>query len=350
MRLIDFCPSPAFVVWDITYACPLRCCHCYSESGRRAPRQLSADQLLQVTDALTLARPKGIVLSGGEPLAVKEIFEVARRISGAGVEVILYTSGWNFTTEMIPEITSLFSRVTVSVDGATAEVHDRIRGRACSFDRALSALGRLNDAVAGLRADAKFALQLGIDFVVMRSNFHQLPQFCAEVLPRFPQLSAVSFGAVIPTGLGSRASFTEKELLDSSQVMRLHGMQEELQLLTPAGIAVSTSDNRKFQMHPDLLAQGMDIPPLQVEPDGRVRAMPIYEGTIGSLLEEPLTVLWERAMERWNDPFVTNALSPAHDFQAWAEATRQIDLHFGTIADLDRIRRRPLYKGPAEGA
>jgi MoaA/NifB/PqqE/SkfB family radical SAM enzyme len=348
MRLIEFCPSPAFVVWDITYACPLRCCHCYSESGRRPSRQLNGDQLLQVTDALTEAKPKGIVLSGGEPLAVKEIFQVARKISGAGVNAILYTSGWNFAVEMLPEITSLFSRVTVSLDGATPEMHDRIRGRAGSFDRALNALSQLNDAVSGLRSQAKHNPLLGIDFVVMRSNFHQLSQFCTEVLPLFPQLSAVSFAAVIPTGLGSRASFAEQELLDPSQVVQLLSIQEELQSLAPSAVTVSTSDNRKFQMHPDLLSEGMDIPPLQVEPDGSVRAMPIYEGTIGSLLEEPLTVLWERAMERWSDPFVIRVLRPAHDFQEWAEATRQIDLRFGTSADLDRIRRRPLYNGSAK--
>ena len=109
-------------------------------------------------------------------------------------------------------------------------------GQAGSFDRALNALGQLNEAVAGLRVDAKFAPQLGIDFVVMQSNFHQLPHFCTEVLPRFQQLSAVSFGAVIPTGLGSRASFAEKELLDSNQVMRLHGMQESYSSSHPSGL------------------------------------------------------------------------------------------------------------------
>lgn len=43
---------PPDVVWDITYACPLRCTHCYSESGRRPARQLSRAELIRVADAL----------------------------------------------------------------------------------------------------------------------------------------------------------------------------------------------------------------------------------------------------------------------------------------------------------
>ena len=85
-RLIDVCPTPRFIVWDITYACPLRCSHCYSESGRRASRQLTTNDLYRVTDALVSTSPRAIVLSGGEPLVVKEIFDVATRMVEAGVE------------------------------------------------------------------------------------------------------------------------------------------------------------------------------------------------------------------------------------------------------------------------
>src|SRR5258708_25282306 len=108
MRLIDLVPTPPFIVWDITYACPLRCVHCYSESGRRPTRQLSFDDLHRVTGALISVNPVGIVLSGGEPLLVKGIFSVAERMRNAGVKVILYTGGWGFVPAMLPDIMRLF--------------------------------------------------------------------------------------------------------------------------------------------------------------------------------------------------------------------------------------------------
>jgi MoaA/NifB/PqqE/SkfB family radical SAM enzyme len=345
MRLIDLYPTPRFVVWDITYACPLRCTHCYSESGRRPSRQLRDDELYRVADRIIAARPAAVVISGGEPLVVPELFSVAERMVTAGVEVILYTSGWSFVPAMLPDITSLCSRVIVSVDGASAEVHDRIRGRAGSFARAMNALTHLDRAVEQCLRDSAWAPQVGIDFVVMRRNFDQLREFCTSIVPRFPHLYSVSFGAVIPTGLASRPTFADCELLtdEQEQLLAAGQLRDELQALVRDSVLVTTSDNRRFQLHPQLLAAGADIPPLQVEPDGRVRAMPIYEGTVGTLLEEPLAELWARAIERWTDPFVVETLTPATTMKGWAEATRRIDVRFGSPLDQARIARRPAY-------
>ncbi|MFN2593230.1 MAG: radical SAM protein, partial [Candidatus Dormibacteria bacterium] len=122
--------GPRDIVWDITYACPLRCIHCYSESGRRPTRQLSHADMLRVANALIALRPQGIVLSGGEPLTVKGIFDVVERIARARIPVILYSSGWSLQPSMIPDILGMVTRLSVSLDGATPDVHDRIRGRA----------------------------------------------------------------------------------------------------------------------------------------------------------------------------------------------------------------------------
>ncbi|MFI6995754.1 hypothetical protein [Nonomuraea wenchangensis] len=82
---------------------------------------------------------------------------------------------------------------------------------------------------------------------------------------------------------------------------------------------------------------------LQVEPDGEVRAMPIYEGTVGNLLTEDAGTLWERVQERWSDPFVVETLSAVRSMQDWAEAARRLDHHFGTDEVRRRIDRRPPY-------
>ena len=86
---------------------------------------------------------------------------------------------------------------------------------------------------------------------------------------------------------------------------------------------------------------------MQVEPDGAVRAMAIYEGTVGSLLTEPGDVLWRRSIERWNHPVVTEALASAGTMAGCAEATRRIDYHLGTDSDRARIDRRPPLATPA---
>ncbi|MFF5213015.1 radical SAM protein [Streptosporangium sp. NPDC000396] len=336
---------PLEIIWDITYACPLRCSHCYSESGRRPARQLEHDEMTRVADALIAMRPYGISLAGGEPLLVRGVFEIAERMSAAGIKVALFTGGWSVRPEMVDDIARGFFRVSVSVDGATAQVHDRVRGRRGSFDRAMRALALLDEAARERRLAGEERLSFGIDYVVVRSNFHQVEDMCTTVAPRFPELGFLSFGAVVPEGLASRAGFAEHELLSDTQAGLLGGeaCRERLRSLAPPSVQVTATDNLALQMRPDRIRRGQFFPALQIEPDGEVRAMAAYEGTIGNVLTDPPAELWRRAVERWHDPFVVEALTPVRTMRQWAEATRKIDYHFGSDAVRARLDRRPEF-------
>lgn len=336
---------PLEIIWDITYACPLRCTHCYSESGRRPTRQLDHRDLLRVADAIIAMEPYGVSLAGGEPLAVAGVLEVAERMSAAGTKVALFTGGWTMRPDLVDGIARHFFRVSVSLDGATAEVHDRIRGRRGSFDRAMNALALLDGAARKRRLRGAQRLAFGIDCVLVRSNFHQVDDMCTAIAPRFPELAFVSFGAAVPEGLASRDGFAEHELLDDARVALLGSRDyaQHLRSIAPAGIQVTATDNLALQMHPDRIRRGTFFPALQIEPDGEVRAMPAYEGTIGNVLTDSAAELWRRAVERWHDPFVVDVLTPVRTMKQWAAATRQLDYHFATPADRARIDRRPAF-------
>ncbi|MGW0574386.1 radical SAM protein [Streptomyces sp. NPDC002920] len=345
---MDIADGPKDVIWDITYACPLRCTHCYSESGRRASRQPGSDEMLRIADAIISLRPGVVSLAGGEPLLVKGIVDVADRLSRAGIQVVLYTGGWTLGPGMVEHLAEVCHRVVVSLDGASPEVHDRIRGRAGSFERAIHALSLLDGASRERRERGRSPIQFGIDCVVVRSNFDQMDEFCTTIAPRFPELRILSFGAVIPAGLASRAGFGEHELLTDAQVRQLgsEAQLRHLQSIAPPSVLVLATDNIALQMNPRQIARGLDFQTIQVEPDGEVRAMPIYEGTVGNLLSEPGEVLWQRVVARWSDPFVTSTLASVHTTQEWAEAVRRMDYHFGSDADRARIDRRPAYPAP----
>jgi len=337
--------GPAEVNWDITYACPLRCAHCYSESGRRPSRQLGADDMLRVAGAIADLRPRWVALSGGEPLSVRGILPVARRIAAAGIPVSLYTSGWTLRPDKVDDLLDTFARINVSVDAANPLAHDRIRGRAGSFDRAMHTLALLDDAVGRRVAAGLPPVEFGIDCTVVRSSLPDLDDLCTTVAPRFPRLSFVWIAAAMPIGLASRAGFADHELLTDEQADDLAGAanRERMLALAPAGVALSIVDSRTLTLDPELRGQA---PYMQVEPDGAVRAFPIYEGTVGSLLDEPGNVLWERGLARWRDPFVERTLGAVRGMRDWADATRLIDRHFGSDDVRDRLDRRPDLPAP----
>jgi MoaA/NifB/PqqE/SkfB family radical SAM enzyme len=338
---------PAEVIWDMTYACPLRCVHCYSESGRRPARQVDGDAMHAIADAIISLRPQAVALAGGEPLVNKNVFEVARRLREAGMLVVLYTSAWSFQSWMVARARDSFTRVAVSVDAPDAGLHDRIRGRAGSFQRAMAALAMLDAAAAESAAAGGSPLPFGIDSVVMRCNFDLVQSLCADMAARFPRMSLISFNAAAPAGLASTSGFADHELLTDDQAETLAGraLRKRLAALVPATMKISTTDNRALQMSQDLIARGIVTNSMQIEPDGEVRAMPMYEGSVGNVLTEPIMTLWERSVHRWSDPFLVETLSQVTSMRDWAEACRKIDYHYASDAVRDRIDRRPDFVG-----
>ena len=82
----------------------------------------------------------------------------------------------------------------------------------------------------------------------------------------------------------------------------------------------------------------MDI--AHIEPDGALRAFPIYEAKVGNVLEEPLEVLWTRAMDWRSDQFVSAQMGSIRTMADWARVTRTLDRRYGSVEDRERIARR----------
>lgn len=338
---------PTAVIWDTSYACPLRCTHCYSESGRRPAKRMPFETMLKMADVLSKARIKTVLFSGGEPLLVKGIFQIAERLQSAGVEMSLFTNGWELKEEMIPEIARLFSKVHISIDGATHFTHDRIRGRKGSFDRAIRALTLFNDYAEKQAKTGLKPLKFGIDCVVLQSNFNQLELYCLDIARRFSRLNFLNLGAGVPSGLANRESFAQHELLNEDQLEQIQDQDfvNHLKELAPLYVeTVDVFDNFRLQFHPDHFKNGVAREGvIQMEPDGNMRAMLIYEGTVGNILEEPLEALWAKAVARRSDPFVVAALKDVRNMQEWAEAARKIDYHFTNQENCSRIDGRPSF-------
>lgn len=155
--------GPARIIWDITYACPLRCLHCHAASGRYPSRRPSHGKLLRIADALASLHAQDVAISGSEPLLVRGLFGIVERFSRAGSPVVLRTGGWTIDAPLAEELLRTVDGVVVVLDRATAGVHDRITGHAFSVERAVTVLRLLNEASRALKAQGVTPCVFGVE-------------------------------------------------------------------------------------------------------------------------------------------------------------------------------------------
>jgi mycofactocin radical SAM maturase len=173
-RLVDHfengLDAPICLTWELTYACNLSCVHCLSSSGRRDPRELTTDECKAVIDELERMQVFYVNIGGGEPTVRPDFWEIVGYATRHHVGVKFSTNGVKITPERARELASNdYLDIQVSLDGATAEVNDHVRGPG-SYDTAIRAMQNLRDA--GM---TNFKLSV----VCTRHNIGQLDEFKA---------------------------------------------------------------------------------------------------------------------------------------------------------------------------
>ena len=162
--------APICLTWELTYACNLACIHCLSSSGRRDPRELTTEECKLVIDELERMQVFYVNIGGGEPTVRRDFWELVDYAVAHHVGVKFSTNGSRITPERAAKLAgSDYVDVQISLDGATVEVNDSVRGVG-SFATAITAMERLSDA--GFKG---FKLSV----VVTRENVSQLDAFKA---------------------------------------------------------------------------------------------------------------------------------------------------------------------------
>ncbi|HUZ54016.1 MAG TPA: mycofactocin radical SAM maturase [Streptosporangiaceae bacterium] len=162
--------APICLTWELTYACNLSCVHCLSSSGRRDPRELTTAECKALIDEFERMQVFYVNIGGGEPTVRPDFWELVDYAVAHRVGVKFSTNGIRITPEVARRLTgSDYVDVQISLDGATEQVNDAVRG-AGSYRTAVRAMSTL--AAAGFGG---FKLSV----VVTRQNAGQLDDFAA---------------------------------------------------------------------------------------------------------------------------------------------------------------------------
>jgi heme b synthase len=185
--------EPKWIAWEITRRCNLHCIHCRSSSGLEVSEHpdFTTEEAFRIIDDISNYAKPVIVLSGGEPLLRKDVFEIARYGTDKGLRMCLATNGTLVTDTVCENIKRSGIRiVSLSLDGASEEVHDDFRKQEGAF------AGTINAA----RLFKKYDIEFLINSSFTKRNQEEIP----KVYKLAKELGATAWYMfmIVPTGRG----------------------------------------------------------------------------------------------------------------------------------------------------
>ncbi len=180
--------GPLAVHQEVVAACNLTCAHCFAGELPRKARPLSLGELDALFADLAAMGSFRLGITGGEPLLRKDLFEVLDAATARGLHPCVTTNALLIDERVARE----FGRrelvwLNVSLDGATAETNDLVRGD--------GVFERVKEKLAVLGRHARFTLA----FTVMRHNAREV-EGCARLAAEVGAHTAV-FRPLYPVGV-----------------------------------------------------------------------------------------------------------------------------------------------------
>jgi heme b synthase len=153
--------------------------------------ELTTEESFRLLDQIAeVARPI-IILTGGEPLLREDIFDIAAYGTRLGMRMVMALNGTLLTVPVAEKLVGAgIKRLSISIDGATADSHDRFRQVAGAFEGALT----------GVEAAKSAGLEFQINTTITKSNLAEIPRIHELTI----ELGAVAHHIflLVPTGRG----------------------------------------------------------------------------------------------------------------------------------------------------
>ncbi|MBI2831590.1 MAG: radical SAM protein [Chloroflexi bacterium] len=185
-------PALQLVAWELTKSCNLLCAHCRaSAEGGHYEGELTTEECFQVIDDILKVGKPILILTGGEPLARSDVFQIGKYAAGKGLRVVMGSNGTLINDDATARLKEIpLARLGVSLDFPIPEMQDRFRGKAGAFDAAL----------AGIASARKAGIPVQINSTITKMNVAYLD----DLLDLALKVGATAFHPfmLVPTGRG----------------------------------------------------------------------------------------------------------------------------------------------------
>ncbi len=152
----------------ITERCQLRCRHCYMGDRLERGLVMSYEKATQIISYCHRLGAEYLTFVGGEPTLHPDLPRMVEHATNTGYRKVMIDSN-GLLVSRIKEIPSenLFY-VRISLDGATAATHDKVRGK-----------GNYDKAIAGIKELVASGYKVRMTTTIFQFNLHETPTILA---------------------------------------------------------------------------------------------------------------------------------------------------------------------------
>ena len=231
----------------MTKRCNLRCEHCYLDAEFRTSKkvdELTTDECLNTIDQIAEINPNALlILTGGEPLLRRDIFDISRYAAEHGFFVVIATNGTPVNLTNAQRMSDAgIKGVSISLHSSRPEMHDRFTAVPGSWQAAI-------DCGENLR-------NVGLEFVVQTSVMSWNREQLHEIADLSFGLGAKFFNLYFLVCTGRGQSLTDVPPTQYERtLLELYELQKEYmgRMLPFTGILMIRWEPQQWQILPILI-------------------------------------------------------------------------------------------------
>jgi len=185
---------PLVLSWNVTRKCNLKCSHCYINATKEELQgELTTEEAKRLMDQIAEVSRPLLILSGGEPLLRRDIYELIQYGTNKGFRMGLGSNGSLIDETVAKKLKDAgVKTVSISLDSCDPEKHDEFRGVKGSWQKAVNALTALKQN----------GVLVQVNTTVTQQNLGEID----EIMSFTEQIGVENFHLffLVPTGRGTK--------------------------------------------------------------------------------------------------------------------------------------------------
>ena len=156
---------------ELSLRCNLRCQYCYVPDAKNFENELTQDELRNVIIQVKELGARKIIILGGEPMVYPQIMEILTFIRSQGLDVEMFTNGFQITPEAARQLFELGVFVVLKMNSRVENIQDALSGKKGAYKNIQNAFKNLK-AAGYPGKNSNFA----VSTIICQQNIDDIPQ------------------------------------------------------------------------------------------------------------------------------------------------------------------------------